>query len=196
MVEGSKEGLTYCAGNEKALATVTAIIDGMGRCAFCNIYETPPGCCIVVPCRQDEALQWILRLPSPARLTNAALPCACWALQASQHSSFHHRDAEVGNVPCSLGAALGPLLTSYLSQREGGFDNVFYMLYASSLAAAVLLSRLVYNEVTSCTCLCISSLCVVDGTQVCGIHCLPALCACINVSSWSGAESAIQRNNT
>ncbi len=53
----------------------------------------------------------------------------------------------MGHVPCSLGAALGPLLTSYLSQREGGFDNVFYMLYASSLAAAVLLSRLVYNEV-------------------------------------------------
>ena len=53
----------------------------------------------------------------------------------------------MGHVPCSLGAALGPLLTSYLSQREGGFENVFYMLYASSLAAAVLLSRLVYNEV-------------------------------------------------
>ena len=48
---------------------------------------------------------------------------------------------------CSLGAALGPLLTSYLSQTQGGFDSVFYMLYASSLAAAVLLSRLVINEV-------------------------------------------------
>ena len=48
---------------------------------------------------------------------------------------------------CSLGAALGPLLTSYLSQSKGGFDNVFYMLYASSLAAAVLLSRLVIIEV-------------------------------------------------
>ena len=48
---------------------------------------------------------------------------------------------------CSLGAALGPLLTSYLSQTQGGFNSVFYMLYASSLAAAVLLSRLVINEV-------------------------------------------------
>ena len=47
----------------------------------------------------------------------------------------------------SLGAALGPLLTSYLSQTQGGFNSVFYMLYASSLAAAVLLSRLVINEV-------------------------------------------------
>ena len=55
--------------------------------------------------------------------------------------------AEANSVSCSLGAALGPLLTSYLSQRKGGFDNVFYMLYASSLAAAVLLSRLVFNEV-------------------------------------------------
>ena len=53
----------------------------------------------------------------------------------------------MGHMLCSLGAALGPLLTSYLSQREGGFDNVFYMLYASSLAAAVMLSRLVYNAV-------------------------------------------------
>lgn len=69
----------------------------------------------------------------------------------------------MGHMLCSLGAALGPLLTSYLSQREGGFDNVFYMLYASSLAAAVLLSRLVYNEVTVPTCLCTSFLSELDG---------------------------------
>ena len=50
-------------------------------------------------------------------------------------------------IACSLGAALGPLLTSYLSQTQGSFNSVFYMLYASSLAAAVLLSRLVINEV-------------------------------------------------
>ena len=73
-----------------------------------------------------------------------AAACECSACPSIRHPAC----AEVGSLPCSLGAALGPLLTSYLSQREGGFDNVFYMLYASSLAAAVLLSRLVFNEVT------------------------------------------------
>lgn len=52
-------------GNEKALATVTAIIDGMG----------------------------------------------------------------------SIGAALGPTLTGYISSLPGGFNNVFYMLYISALCA-------------------------------------------------------------
>lgn len=47
----------------------------------------------------------------------------------------------------SCGAALGPLLTGYLSQRAGGFDNVFLMLYIASLAAALLLLRLVLREV-------------------------------------------------
>jgi hypothetical protein len=70
-------GRVHGAGNEKALATVTAIIDGMGSC----------------------------------------------------------------------GAALGPLLTGYLSQTAGGFDNVFLMLYAASLAAAALLLHLVVHEV-------------------------------------------------
>ena len=48
----------------------------------------------------------------------------------------------------SCGAALGPLLTGYLAQLRGGFDNVFAMLYVASLAAALLLSRLVVREVT------------------------------------------------
>ncbi len=74
-------GRVHGAGNEKALATVTAIIDGMGSC----------------------------------------------------------------------GAALGPLLTGYLSQTAGGFDNVFLMLYAASLAAAALLLHLVVHEVCSFT---------------------------------------------
>lgn len=47
----------------------------------------------------------------------------------------------------SCGAALGPLLTGYLSQRAGGFDNVFLMLYIASLGAAALLLRLVLREV-------------------------------------------------
>jgi MFS family permease len=53
------------AGNEKALATVTAIIDGMG----------------------------------------------------------------------SVGAALGPLATGYISEMPGGFDNVFFMLYGAATCA-------------------------------------------------------------
>ena len=65
-------------GNEKALATVTAIIDGMG----------------------------------------------------------------------SIGAALGPMLTGYISELPGGFDNVFMMLYGSGLCAGLLLSGLVLRELS------------------------------------------------
>lgn len=64
------------AGNEKALATVTAIIDGMG----------------------------------------------------------------------SIGAAIGPVATGYISQLPGGFDNVFYMLYGAASCAGLLLTRLVIRE--------------------------------------------------
>jgi len=46
----------------------------------------------------------------------------------------------------SCGAALGPLLTGHLATLPGGFDNVFYMLYAASAAAAALLARLVVRE--------------------------------------------------
>ncbi len=68
-------------GNEKALATVTAIIDGMG----------------------------------------------------------------------SIGAAVGPMLTGYISELPGGFNNVFAMLYVAALSAALLLSKLVYKEVMDLT---------------------------------------------
>jgi len=64
------------SGNEKALATVTAIIDGMG----------------------------------------------------------------------SIGAALGPMVTGYISELPGGFDNVFLMLYGAALCAGLLLSGLVLKE--------------------------------------------------
>ena len=66
------------SGNEKALATVTAIIDGMG----------------------------------------------------------------------SIGAALGPMLTGYISELPGGFDNVFMMLYMAGLCAGLLLSGLVLRELS------------------------------------------------
>lgn len=71
---GTHESL---AGNAKALATVTAIIDGMG----------------------------------------------------------------------SIGAAIGPMLTGYISER-GGFDGVFVMLYIAALSAGLLLVRLCIKEVS------------------------------------------------
>lgn len=45
----------------------------------------------------------------------------------------------------SLGAALGPMLTGYISDH-GGFDMVFAMLYLSALIAASLLARLAVRE--------------------------------------------------
>jgi MFS family permease len=72
---GTHESL---AGNAKALATVTAIIDGMG----------------------------------------------------------------------SIGAAIGPMLTGYISQR-GGFDGVFLMLYMAALTAGLLLIKLCIKEVSN-----------------------------------------------
>ncbi|KDD72386.1 hypothetical protein H632_c3409p0, partial [Helicosporidium sp. ATCC 50920] len=67
---------TSLTGNEKVLATVTAIIDGMG----------------------------------------------------------------------SVGAAIGPMLTGYISELPGGFDNVFAMLYVSAACAGILLVKLLVKE--------------------------------------------------
>ena len=72
---GSSESVK---GNEKALATVTAIIDGMG----------------------------------------------------------------------SIGAALVPMATGYISELPGGFNNVFTMLYAAATCAGLLLSGLVVRELS------------------------------------------------
>ncbi|GFR46862.1 hypothetical protein Agub_g8503, partial [Astrephomene gubernaculifera] len=47
----------------------------------------------------------------------------------------------------SLGAALGPMLTGFISDR-GGFDMVFAMLYCSALAAGALLVKLVAKELS------------------------------------------------
>lgn len=46
----------------------------------------------------------------------------------------------------SVGAALGPLLTGFLSTR--GWDAVFVMLMVGALVAGLLLSRLVITELT------------------------------------------------
>jgi len=46
----------------------------------------------------------------------------------------------------SIGAAIGPLATGYISELPGGFDNVFSMLYGAALSAGLLLSSLVLRE--------------------------------------------------
>jgi len=51
----------------------------------------------------------------------------------------------------SLGAAVGPALTGWLSQTGDGWDNVFYMLYSAALIAGLLLMRLVIKEVLHIT---------------------------------------------
>ncbi|EFJ50964.1 hypothetical protein VOLCADRAFT_57773, partial [Volvox carteri f. nagariensis] len=45
----------------------------------------------------------------------------------------------------SIGAALGPMLTGFISDR-GGFDMVFAMLYTSAVTAGLLLVKLVIKE--------------------------------------------------
>lgn len=45
----------------------------------------------------------------------------------------------------SVGAALGPFLTGYISQKS--WDAVFYMLMAAALLAALVLSRVLFDEV-------------------------------------------------
>ncbi len=45
----------------------------------------------------------------------------------------------------SIGAALGPMLTGYISNK-GGFDLVFLMLYTSAFTAGLLLIRLAARE--------------------------------------------------
>lgn len=51
----------------------------------------------------------------------------------------------------SIGAAVGPMLTGYISELPGGFNNVFAMLYVAALSAALLLSKLVFKEVMDLT---------------------------------------------
>lgn len=50
----------------------------------------------------------------------------------------------------SVGAALGPLLTGFISTK--GWDAVFVMLMFGALIAGLLLSRLVMTEITERTC--------------------------------------------
>ena len=45
----------------------------------------------------------------------------------------------------SIGAALGPMMTGFISDR-GGFDMVFMMLYSSAVTAGLLLTKLVIKE--------------------------------------------------
>ncbi len=45
----------------------------------------------------------------------------------------------------SIGAAIGPMMTGYISEI-GGFDGVFIMLYSSAIMAGLLLIKLAAKE--------------------------------------------------
>ena len=47
----------------------------------------------------------------------------------------------------SIGAAIGPMLTGYISSKTNDWNNVFYMLYVADLVAGMLLTRLVLKEI-------------------------------------------------
>ena len=71
---------------------------------------------------------------------------------AGTHESLRGSESALATVTAiidgfgSLGASLGPLLTGYISSMEGGFNNVFNMLYAAAICASLLISRLVVRE--------------------------------------------------
>ncbi|RMZ56132.1 hypothetical protein APUTEX25_004556 [Auxenochlorella protothecoides] len=46
----------------------------------------------------------------------------------------------------SVGAAIGPMVTGYISELPGGFDNVFLMLYGAAACAGLLLMKLLIKE--------------------------------------------------
>jgi OPA family glycerol-3-phosphate transporter-like MFS transporter 1/2 len=58
----------------------------------------------------------------------------------------------------SIGAAVGPMMTGYISDI-GGFDLVFAMLYFSAIAAGMLIIKLAAKEV--------------GGAQHCAVHPMP-----------------------
>ena len=47
----------------------------------------------------------------------------------------------------SIGAAIGPMLTGYISSKTNDWNNVFYMLYTADLIAGLLLTKLVLKEI-------------------------------------------------
>jgi OPA family glycerol-3-phosphate transporter-like MFS transporter 1/2 len=47
----------------------------------------------------------------------------------------------------SIGAAIGPMLTGYISAHTNDWNNVFFMLYGADLIAGLLLTRLVFKEI-------------------------------------------------
>ena len=46
----------------------------------------------------------------------------------------------------SIGAAIGPMLTGYITSMSDDWNHVFYMLYAADLIAGLLLTRLILKE--------------------------------------------------
>jgi OPA family glycerol-3-phosphate transporter-like MFS transporter 1/2 len=47
----------------------------------------------------------------------------------------------------SIGAAIGPMLTGWISAHTDDWNNVFFMLYAADLVAGLLLMKLVMKEI-------------------------------------------------
>jgi MFS family permease len=47
----------------------------------------------------------------------------------------------------SIGAAVGPMMTGWISAHTNDWNNVFFMLYAADLIAGLLLTRLVFKEI-------------------------------------------------
>jgi MFS family permease len=84
----------------------------------------------------------------------------------------------------SIGAALGPMMTGYISDI-GGFDLVFAMLYFSAIAAGMLIIKLAAKEVRRGACCCLSL-----GRACCRAAGLPARCLRRGADAGAGARPA------
>ncbi len=87
-------------------------------------------------------LRWLLIIASPV------VPAMWGCVRAQGNAKALATVSAIIDGMGSIGAALGPMLTGYISDR-GGFDLVFVMLYTSAFTAGLLLIKLAARELAT-----------------------------------------------
>ena len=80
---------------------------------------------------------------TPRRLPYCALLRALWRVNARALATV----TAIIDGTGSIGAAVGPMLTGWISAHTDDWNNVFFMLYAADLVAGLLLMKLVMKEI-------------------------------------------------